>query len=57
MYFSDEETANMVDPIFSAVEPSRCQTLVATLVKDEGLPTYEFDIHMQGTQETVFFNP
>jgi protocatechuate 3,4-dioxygenase beta subunit len=49
MYFPDEEEANAIDPVLSAIDdPS---TLVARST-DDGL---EFDIHLQGEDETVFF--
>jgi protocatechuate 3,4-dioxygenase, alpha subunit len=49
MYFPDEEAANSTDPVLSAVDEAR--TLVARSTED-GL---EFDIHLQGEDETVFF--
>jgi protocatechuate 3,4-dioxygenase, alpha subunit len=49
MYFPDEEAANATDPVLSAVDDAR--TLVARPTED-GL---EFDIHLQGEDETVFF--
>jgi protocatechuate 3,4-dioxygenase, alpha subunit len=49
MYFPDEAEANARDPVLSGVDdPS---TLVARAV-DDGL---EFDIRLQGDDETVFF--
>ena len=49
MYFPDEERANAEDPVLAAVrDPS---TLIARAA-DEGL---EFDIRLQGDDETVFF--
>jgi protocatechuate 3,4-dioxygenase alpha subunit len=49
MYFPDEERANAEDPVLAAVgDPS---TLIAR-GSDEGL---EFDIRLQGEDETVFF--
>jgi protocatechuate 3,4-dioxygenase alpha subunit len=57
MYFSDEEKANAVDPVFNLVEAGRRRTLVAVLQKGNDLPSYRFDIRMQGKDETVFFNP
>jgi protocatechuate 3,4-dioxygenase, alpha subunit len=49
MYFPDEEEANAIDPVLSAIDdPS---TLVARST-DDGL---EFGIHLQGEDETVFF--
>lgn len=55
-YFSDEEEANESDPVLSAVPEERRGTLVAQ--RDVNLPgrVYRFDIHMQGPQETVFFD-
>jgi protocatechuate 3,4-dioxygenase alpha subunit len=49
MYFPDEEAANTTDPVLSAVDDAR--TLIAHSTED-GL---EFDIHLQGEDETVFF--
>jgi protocatechuate 3,4-dioxygenase alpha subunit len=49
MYFPDEQEANAEDRVLSAVDdPS---TLVARAVDDE----LQFDIHLQGDRETVFF--
>jgi hypothetical protein len=31
--------------------------LIAIREESEGPPVYRFDIHMQGKDETVFFNP
>lgn len=53
MYFGDEETANAQDPVLARIEHRiRAQTLIATR---EG-NTYIFDIHLQGENETVFFD-
>jgi protocatechuate 3,4-dioxygenase alpha subunit len=57
MYFSDEEKANAVDPVFNLVEAERRHTLVGVLQQGNDVPTYLFDIRMQGKDETVFFNP
>lgn len=54
IYFSDE--SNDADPVLLAVDPSRRGTLVA--VREDppgGLPTYRFDVRLQGPGETVFF--
>lgn len=56
VYFPNEP-ANEDDPALNAVGPERRSTLVASLEQSEGLPAYRFDIHMQGEDETVFFNP
>ncbi|NQV99538.1 MAG: protocatechuate 3,4-dioxygenase subunit alpha [Rhodospirillales bacterium] len=52
IYFSDEAEANQADPVLNSVEESRRPTLIATA---DGA-VYRFDIHMQGDQETVFFD-
>jgi protocatechuate 3,4-dioxygenase alpha subunit len=56
LYFSDE-TANESDPLLSTVPPERRATLIAQREDFGDVPTYIFDIHLQGDQETVFFNP
>jgi protocatechuate 3,4-dioxygenase alpha subunit len=53
MYFSDESEANGSDPILARIEHrARVSTLIG--VKDGS--TYTFDIHLQGANETVFFD-
>ena len=52
MYFEDE-AANESDPILERVPAARRQTLVARRVADG---TYQFDIRVQGPDETVFFD-
>ncbi|WP_201742268.1 protocatechuate 3,4-dioxygenase subunit alpha [Mangrovicoccus ximenensis] len=52
-YFEDETEANAEDPILARVEHKvRIPTLMA---KREG-DTYTFDIHLQGDNETIFFD-
>jgi protocatechuate 3,4-dioxygenase, alpha subunit len=51
IYFADEPTANVADPVLATVPPERRRTLLA-LPTDDG---YRFDIHLQGPDETVFF--
>jgi len=54
IYFSDE-AANASDPVLALVEsPARRQTLIADRAK--GKAEYRWDLHMQGGQETVFFD-
>ncbi len=57
LYFPDEP-ANEADAVLTAIaDPSRRQTLIA-LREDTGeVPTYRFDIHLQGDRETVFLEP
>lgn len=55
IYFSDEASANQADPVLNSVAEQRRATLIAQR-KDTGTgPEYHFDIHMQGAEETVFF--
>ncbi|MCW5745624.1 MAG: protocatechuate 3,4-dioxygenase subunit alpha [Alphaproteobacteria bacterium] len=55
IYFSDEAAANATDPILGLIdEPARRATLVAQRAK--GAAEYRWDIAMQGTGETVFFD-
>ena len=54
LYFDDEAAANETDPVLARIEHrQRIDTLVA---KHEGEDIYRFDIHLQGEQETVFFD-
>jgi protocatechuate 3,4-dioxygenase alpha subunit len=53
MYFSDDEAANAEDPILSRIEHRvRIPTLIG---KREG-NTVTFNIHLQGENETIFFD-
>jgi len=52
IYFSDE-AANATDNVLAAVPAARRDTLIA---QGQGAGVYRFDIHMQGDQETVFFD-
>ena len=52
VYFADEQPANAADPILARVPPERRHTLIAQPTA-EG---YQFDIRLQGHEETVFFD-
>jgi protocatechuate 3,4-dioxygenase alpha subunit len=52
IYFADEATANAEDPVLASVPADRRDTLLARPT-DDG---YRFDIHLQGDDETVFFD-
>jgi protocatechuate 3,4-dioxygenase, alpha subunit len=52
IYFGDEEAANAADPVLVGIAPERRHTLVAVSDGDG----YRFDIRLQGTDETVFFD-
>lgn len=52
IYFADEQAANAADPILARVPPDRRHTLIAQPIPDG----YQFDIRLQGPEETVFFD-
>ena len=56
IYFSDEAEANSTDPVLQLLPQERRATLIATLDANRGNRIYRIDIHMQGDQETVFFD-
>jgi protocatechuate 3,4-dioxygenase alpha subunit len=56
VYFSDETQANETDDVLNQVPSDRRRTMIATRRIVEGKTEYQFDIHMQGEKETVFFD-
>ncbi|HEY1328844.1 MAG TPA: protocatechuate 3,4-dioxygenase subunit alpha [Casimicrobiaceae bacterium] len=57
MYFSDEGAANATDPVLKLIEwEVRRKTLIGQREPRAGKPVYRFDIHLQGPEETVFFD-
>lgn len=56
IYFDEETEVNAHDPILQQVPANRRSTLLARLDTSSTRPVYRFDIHMQGTDETVFFD-
>jgi protocatechuate 3,4-dioxygenase alpha subunit len=57
LYFEDEAAANAEDPVLRLIEqPERRNTLIARRVSGAAENIYVFDIHSQGTEETVFFD-
>lgn len=57
MYFSDEQAANAADPVLTLIEwEVRRKTLIAERTERDGQIVYRFDIHIQGQDETVFFD-
>ena len=57
MYFSDEAAANANDPVLNLIEWERRRTtLIAQREVSDGQAVYRFDIHIQGPDETVFFD-
>src|SRR5579862_5248372 len=57
MYFSDEEAANAADPVLNMIEQkSRRATLIAGRSQRAGKAHYQFDVRLQGVDETVFLD-
>ena len=57
LYFGDEEAANAECPVLARIEHKfRLPTLIAARSEENGMPTYTFDIRLQGENETVFFD-
>ena len=56
LYFSDEAEANARCPVLAKVPAARRRTLIAMREDKAAGPVYRFDIHMQGPDETVFFD-
>jgi|SRR5579862_690594 len=54
VYFSDDATT-AVDPVLALVDPSRRGTLIAR-AEAESPDTFDWDVHLQGATETVFFD-
>ncbi len=52
IYFPDD-AANAADPVLSLVPAARRATLIATKAAEGAL---QWDVHLQGVQETVFFD-
>ncbi|MEM7615432.1 MAG: protocatechuate 3,4-dioxygenase subunit alpha [Pseudomonadota bacterium] len=51
-YFADAAEANAADPVLSSLPPARIQTLLA---RPSG-SGYHHEIHLQGPDETIFFD-
>ena len=56
IYFEDDAAAHGQDAVLAAVPPERRGTLIARRLPDAGRAAYQFDIHLQGPHETVFFD-
>ena len=56
IYFSDEVKANNEDAVLVAVEVARRKTLIAERRDEAGGAVYRFNVHLQGADETVFFD-
>jgi protocatechuate 3,4-dioxygenase, alpha subunit len=56
IYFADEADANARDPVLARVDAARRRTLIASRETTSGGTVYRLDLHMQGPDETVFFD-
>jgi protocatechuate 3,4-dioxygenase, alpha subunit len=56
LYFSDETEANATDPLLNMVPAERRNTLIANRIELASGVGYQFDVQLQGEQETVFFD-
>lgn len=57
LYFEDEAEANAEDPVLRIIEqPERRRTLIARREQRGAVNAYVLDIHLQGENETVFFD-
>lgn len=52
VYFPEHADRHSTDPVLATVPPERRDTLIAVRAGDG----YTFDVHLQGTGETVFFD-
>ena len=55
LYFADEVTANANDALLNTISEDRRSTLLADRRESNGRVFYDFDIYLQGPDETVFF--
>jgi protocatechuate 3,4-dioxygenase alpha subunit len=56
IYFSDEAEANAADAVLATVPEDRRVTLIAQRRDSPAGTVYRFDVHLQGADETVFFD-
>ena len=54
VYFSDED--NSADQVINSVPNERRKSLIAERTEEDGKVTYQLNLHMQGDNETVFFD-
>jgi protocatechuate 3,4-dioxygenase alpha subunit len=54
--YLDGEAANAADPVLALVPAERRRTLIAVREPSSGNAVYRLDIHLQGDNETVFFD-
>jgi protocatechuate 3,4-dioxygenase alpha subunit len=55
IYFADQSAANEADPVLSAIDDAAIRRTLLAAPVESALPTYRFDIILQGEGETAFF--
>ena len=56
IYFADHAEANEIDPVLTRIDdPAVRKTIVVEKTNGAGIPTYRFDVILQGKGETAFF--
>jgi protocatechuate 3,4-dioxygenase, alpha subunit len=55
LYFSDENELNQQDSLLNSIPENRRNSLIANKLQKNNQVSYEFNIKMQGENETVFF--
>jgi protocatechuate 3,4-dioxygenase alpha subunit len=53
IYFPDEAEANAADPVLASIDDERARATLVAVAEDGRL---RFDIHLQGPDETLFFD-
>ncbi len=56
LYFSDEAAANETDYVLNKIMDKRRRPTLIAQLEDGDVPRYVLDIHLQGPNETVFFD-
>ena len=56
IYFPDEIKSNLLDETLLTIPANRHETLLAKKLSGKSTSIYEFNIHLQGEKETVFFD-
>ncbi len=56
LYFPEDKELFEADPVLNLVPDDRKSTLIASDISADGKAVYEFNVSVQGNQETVFFD-
>jgi protocatechuate 3,4-dioxygenase alpha subunit len=55
IYFAAQSAANEADPVLSAIDDAAIRRTLLAAPVESTIPTYRFDIVLQGEGETAFF--